>query len=100
MATYVTLIKFTERGAKNIKDTCNRAAEFKGGAKKLGIEVKAQHWCMGPFDGLIIFDAADDETASAAMLSLSSLDNVRTQTFRSFTTSEMGKILGRSSALS
>ena len=95
MATYVTLITFTEAGAKNFKNTCKRAADFKASAKKLGIEVKEQYWCMGVYDGLIIFDAADDETATAGMLSLSSKNNVATQTLRSFTAAEMGKVLGK-----
>src|SRR5262245_10709173 len=95
MATYVTLIKLTERAVKEIKDSCKRAAEFKGHAKKHGIEVKEQYWCTGPYDGVIIFEAPDDETASAAMLSLSSRGYVTTQTLRSFTATEMGKILGR-----
>jgi uncharacterized protein with GYD domain len=95
MATYVTLIKFTEKGAKACKDTCKRAADFKASAKKLGIEVREQYWCMGRYDGVTIFEAPDDETATAAMLALSSLDNVTTQTLRSFTAAEMGKILTR-----
>jgi uncharacterized protein with GYD domain len=95
MATYVTLIKLTEEGVKKAKDTCKRAADFKGRAKTLGIEVKEQYWCLGAYDGVMVFDAPDDETATAAMLSLGSLDNVTTQTLRSFTAAEMGKILGR-----
>jgi len=95
MAVYVTLIKFTERGVKDIKDTCKRATEFKAHAKKHGIEVKEQYWCMGAYDGLIVFEAPDDETATAAMLSLSSRENVTTQTLRSFSAAEMNKILGK-----
>jgi uncharacterized protein with GYD domain len=95
MATYVTLIKFTEKGTKNIKDTCKRAADFKASTKKLGIEVKEQLWCMGAYDGVVVFDAPDDETATAGMLSLSSQDNVSTQTLRSFSATEMSKILGK-----
>jgi len=95
MARYVTLITFTERGVKDIKDSGKRADEFKSHAKKHGIDVKEQLWCLGAYDGLIIFDAPDDETASAAMLSLSSRDNVKTQTLRAFTASEMGKIAGK-----
>ena len=93
MASYVTLINFTERGLKDIKDTCKRAAEFKAHGKKHGIEVKEQWWCLGAYDGLILFDAPDDETATAAMLSLSSRDTVRTQTLRSFSATEMNKVL-------
>jgi uncharacterized protein with GYD domain len=95
MATYVTLIKFTEQGAKKARDTCKRAAEFKTASKKAGVEIKEQLWCMGAYDGVIIFDAPDDEAATTAMLSLSSADNVTTQTMRSFTAAEMSKILGK-----
>jgi uncharacterized protein with GYD domain len=95
MATYVTLLSFTEKGVANIKDTCKRAAELKTHSKKHGIELKQQYWCVGAYDGLMIFDAPDDETATAAMLSLSSRGNVRTQTLRSFGADEMSKILGK-----
>jgi uncharacterized protein with GYD domain len=95
MATYLTLIKFTEHGEKNLKDTCKRAADFKAHAKKHGIEVKEQYWCMGAYDGFIVFDAPDDETATAAMLSLSSRESVTTQTLRSFNAADMSKIVGR-----
>jgi uncharacterized protein with GYD domain len=95
MATYVTLLKFTEGGVKDIRDTCKRATEFKAHAKKHGIEVKEQYWCMGAYDGVIIFEAPDDETATAAMLSLGSRDKVATQTLRSFTAGEMTAIVGK-----
>jgi uncharacterized protein with GYD domain len=95
MATYVALLKLTERGVKDIKESRKRAAEMKAHAKKHGIEIKEQLWCMGAYDGLVIFDAADDETATAAMLSLSMRGNVTTQTLRSFREGDMDKILGR-----
>jgi uncharacterized protein with GYD domain len=50
---------------------------------------------MGAYDGLILFDAPDDETATAAMLSLGSRDNVTTQTLRAFNATEVGKILAK-----
>ena len=46
MARYVTLITFTERGVKDIKDSGKRADEFKSHAKKHGIDVKEQLWCL------------------------------------------------------
>ena len=95
MATYVTLIKFTEQGVKKLKDTCKRATDFKASAKKLGIEVKEQYWCMGRYDGVMVFEAPDDETSTAGLLSLVSLGNVTTQTLRAFTAAEMGKIVGK-----
>ncbi len=97
MVTYVALLKFTDQGISKFKDTCRRAADFKASAKKLGIEVKEQYWCMGRYDGLMIFDAADDDTATAGMLSLNALNNVTTQTMRAFTAAEMNRILVKTS---
>jgi uncharacterized protein with GYD domain len=97
MATYVTLIKFTDKGVREFKDTCKRAADFKTSAKKLGVEVKDTYWCLGAYDGVLIFDAADDNVATMGMLSLSSLGYVTTQTLRSFSSADMSKILAKSS---
>jgi uncharacterized protein with GYD domain len=93
MATYVALLKLTERGVKNVKESCKRAADFKTRAKKLGMEVREQLWCLGAYDGVLIFEAPDDDTATAAMLSLAEGDNVSTQTLRCFGAQEMSRIL-------
>ena len=93
MATFITTIKLTEQGIKAISETTTRAEAFKAVAKKLGVKVTEIYWTMGAFDGAIIFDAADDETATAALLQLASMGNVQTSTTRAFTAAEMGKIL-------
>ncbi len=95
MATFVTTIKFTPQGIKNVQDTCKRAAAFKAAAKKMGARVTAQFWTLGPFDGLVVLEAPDEETATALLLQLGSLGNVQTQTARAFTATEMEKILER-----
>lgn len=94
MATYVCTINFTDQGLRNIHDTCKRAAAVKASAKKLGVKVTSQLWTLGSFDGVLIFDAADDETATAFLLHLGSMGNVKTQTGRAFTAAEMEKIMG------
>lgn len=93
MATFITTLHFTEHGVKDVRDTCNRAAAFKTVAEKLGIKVTGQYWTLGVFDGVIVFEAPDEATATAAMLHLSSQDNLRTQTARAFDAAEMQKIL-------
>lgn len=93
MATFITTIKFTDLGEKNIPETTRRAAAFKATAKKMGVKVVGQYWTLGTFDGLLIYEAPDDETATSLMLHLGSLDNVHTSTMRAFVASEMEKIL-------
>ncbi len=95
MPTYITLITFTEKGAQAVKATSQRAAAFKTAAKKLGVTVKQSYWTLGAYDGVAILEAPDDETATAALVSLGSLGNVRTQTLRAFTAAEMDSILAK-----
>jgi uncharacterized protein with GYD domain len=95
MATYVTTIEFTEQGIQNIKDSCKRANAFKSAAKKLGVKVQDTYWTLGTFDGVIVFDAPDEETATAAMLQLCALGNVRTKTARAFKAAEMEGVLAK-----
>jgi uncharacterized protein with GYD domain len=94
MATFITTIKFTEQGIQNIRDSPKRAAAFKSAAKKMGVKVTDIYWTLGDFDGALIFDAPDDETATAAMLQLSSQGNVHTTTARAFGSGEMEKVIG------
>ncbi len=94
MPTFITTMQFTEKGVKAVKDTCNRATAFQATAQKMGVKVIGLYWTLGAFDGVIVFEAPDEPTATAAMLHLSSLGNMRTQTARAFDTAEMQKILG------
>src|SRR5437016_11293561 len=94
MATFITTVHFTEQGIKAVRDTCDRATAFKTSAKKMGVKVSGIYWTLGTFDGVIICEAPDEETATAALLHLGTLGNLRTQTARAFDTAEMQKILG------
>lgn len=92
MATFITTIKFTQQGIKGINDTTKRATAFKAAAKKLGVKVLNTYWTLGDYDGLLILEAPDDETATTALLHLGAAGNVHTTTCRAFTAAEMDKI--------
>ncbi len=93
MATYVSTIKFTPQGAAAIADTAKRANAFKSTAKKMGVKVNGLYWTLGPFDGLVVLEASDEQAVTALMLQLATLGNVQTQTARAFEADEMQKIL-------
>ena len=93
MATYISLVNFTEKGVREISDTVKRADAFKKLAKKLGATVKELVWTQGKYDIVAIIDAPDDATASALSLSVAKLGNIRSQTLRAFSAAEMEKIL-------
>jgi uncharacterized protein with GYD domain len=95
MATFISTIKFTEQGVKNIQDTCKRAHAVEVEAEKMGIKVTGNYWTFGPFDGVLIIEAPDEETATALMLRVGSLGNVQTQTARAYKSDEMETILAK-----
>src|ERR1700719_4362945 len=94
MATFITTMHFTEQGIKAVRDTCDRAAGFKATAKKMGVKVSGLYWTLGAFDGVIVCEAPDEETATAALLPLGSLGSMRTMPSRAYDVAEMQKILG------
>ncbi|HEV8539972.1 MAG TPA: GYD domain-containing protein [Nitrospiraceae bacterium] len=95
MATFITLFGWTEQGIKGVKDTAKRAEKFKGMIKKAGGTVKSIYWTMGRYDGVLIFDAPDDETATAVLMTAGSMGNVRSETLRAFGEQEIQRILDK-----
>jgi uncharacterized protein with GYD domain len=95
MATFISLVNFTQQGVRDFKASPARAAKFKSMAQKAGVTVKEIYWTMGAYDVVLILEAPDDEAATATMLSLASLGNVRTHTLRAFNSSEMEEIVSK-----
>ena len=94
MATYVILANFTEQGIRNVKDTVKRADVFKEAAKKKDAKVRDIFWTLGAHDVVAIIEAPNDEAITGLGLTLGMQGNVRTQTLRAYSASEIGKILG------
>jgi uncharacterized protein with GYD domain len=97
MATYITLFGWTDQGIRGVKDTGKRAEKFKAMVKKAGGTVRNIYWTMGRYDGVIIFDAPDDETATALLMQAGSLGNVRSETLRAFGEDHIQRILDKAS---
>jgi uncharacterized protein with GYD domain len=95
MATFISLVNLTEKGAQDFKSSPERAAKFKAMAQKVGVTLKEVYWTIGIYDVVLILDAPDDETVATALISLASLGNVRTQTLRGFNASEMKEIISK-----
>ena len=95
MATYLSLLNWTDQGIRTVKDSPKRLESTRKALKKLGGEVKAFYMLQGQYDGVLIFDATNDEAASAMLLHLGNMGNVHTTTCRAYTAVEMDKILAK-----
>ena len=93
MATYVTLYNFTEKGAREIKDTVKRVEAAKAAAKQIGVTIKEVLWLQGQYDIVVITEGSDEIAMNALGLNTIKLGNVHGQTMRAFTAAEMAKIL-------
>lgn len=95
MPTYVTLIKWTEQGIKDVKSTVDRAEQARQAIEQLGGQMPTVFWTQGAYDLVSIVDFPDEETAMAFLLNLGQLGNLRTETLRAFSAEEMRRILGK-----
>jgi len=95
MARYVGLITWTDQGIRNFKDTAKRGEAFASLLEGLGGKVVELYWTLGAYDLVGIIEAPDDETATAAMLKLGALGNVRTTTLRAFDSDEVARIVAK-----
>jgi uncharacterized protein with GYD domain len=95
MGTFISLLKFTDQGIKNIRDTTKRAQAFSEAAGKMGVKVREIFWTLGEYDLVSIVEAPDDETAEALLLGVGSMGNVRSQTLRAFSAGEIEKVLAK-----
>ena len=95
MPTYISLVQFTDKGIQGAKQTTQRLAEWSAKVQSMGVSVKQMYWTLGQYDQVCVFEAPDDETAASVLLAADILGNIRTQTLRAFSTSEMEKILAK-----
>ena len=93
MATFISLINFTDQGIRNVKESPERYVAFKGIAEKLGVTVKSAYYTVGHYDVVVTLEGSD-EAVTGALLKLGSLGNARTETLRAFSYDEMKNIVG------
>jgi len=93
MPTYIGLVKLTEQGMRNVKETTKRAKSFREMAELAGLKVREMLWTMGRYDLVLVIDAPNDETMSRVALRLGMLGNAKTETLKAFSAQEMDEIL-------
>ncbi len=93
MPTYITLFRYTQKGAQEIKGGPGRVDALKQAAKAAGGEIKAFYLTLGQYDGVVITEAPSDEVMASRLLQTGSMGYVQTETLRAFTESEYRKIV-------
>lgn len=95
MATYVSLLKWTEQGIKSVKETVNRVRQAEQAIEKAGGRLVHVYYTQGEYDMVAVYEWPDDEAANAAFLALASTGNVTSRTSRAYSPDEMERIISK-----
>ena len=93
MKRYISLFRFTEQGAKAIKQSTARAQAFAAAAAKAGVKVEGQYWTVGAYDGVLILSAEQESDALRLLAALAAAGNVTTETMQALTAPEFEAIV-------
>ena len=93
MSTHITLVNFTDQGIRNVKESTDRFEAFKALAEQMGLTVVDLYYTVGRYDMVVVMEG-NDEAATAALLKVCSLGNIRTETMRYYSVDDMRKIVG------
>lgn len=94
MPTYVTYLRYTQKGMENIKGGTTRLDKAKEAIKAAGGQFKSFYLTMGRYDAICFFETPDDATCAKILLSIGSQGFVQSETARAFTEEEYKKLIG------
>jgi len=93
MPTYITLMKFTEQGVKDLKGAPRRMDSAIKAWELMGGKVVAEYFVMGEYDYIAITESPSDETAVSANLAVCTHEHVKTTTLRAFSMGEFAQVV-------
>jgi uncharacterized protein with GYD domain len=93
MPTYITLLRWTQKGAEKVKESPNRLDAARKAFQAAGVQLKEFYMVMGQYDMVAVVEAPDDATGAKATLALASQGNVTTETLKAFKEDEYRKIV-------
>lgn len=95
MPTYISLLRFTDQGARQLKNSTARAIAFDKAAAKAGVRIEAQYWMLGAYDGLLVLSASEEGKALQCLASLTAAGNVRLSTMQAYAAKEFSAMIGK-----
>jgi len=93
MATYISLLNWTDQGIRNAKDTLNRSAAARKAFEAAGGRILNVYYTLGQHDVIVTYEVPDDATSFRILLQIGMQGNVRTTTMRAMDENEMAGIL-------
>jgi len=93
MPHYITLFRFTQKGAEDIKGGPARLDAAKKGIEAAGGKIKGFYLTMGRYDAVAVVELPSDEAMAKIALANASRGSIRGETLRAFTEEEYRKLI-------
>lgn len=93
MPTYITLVRWTDKGVQEVKESPARLDAYKKALNQAGGELKGFYLVSGRYDLVVITEAPNDEAVAKVALAMAAKGSVRTETMGAFTEDEYRKIV-------
>ena len=93
MSTYISLVKWTDKGITNVKESVVRLDEARVTFEKNGAKLKDFYLAQGQYDMIVFSEAPDPETIAKVWLKASTAGAIRAETFLVFTEEEYRRII-------
>ncbi len=93
MPYYITLMKLTEQGIKDMKNAPARIDSAEKALEAVGGKLLAFYLTMGEYDYVSIAEGPSDEVAMTYLISLGMAGNVRTTTLKAFNREQLAEIV-------
>ncbi len=94
MPTYIALLRWTQKGIENVKESPSRLDQAKEALRAVGGEFKDFYLTMGSYDMVCVCEAPDDAAIAKFVLGISTKGGVRTESLRAFSEEEYRDIIG------
>jgi uncharacterized protein with GYD domain len=95
MSSYIMLVKWTEQGISNIKESPQRVDAFKKAVETAGGKVTGFYLTMGRYDIVVIVEFPSDEVAATVILRTASHGEVRSETLKAFPEDQYREIMAK-----
>lgn len=93
MPTYISLLKYTQKGIAEVKDSSKRRRAAEKAVAALGGKVLHTYLTLGRYDLVSVIEAPDDETAARIALATGQQGYVSTETMRAFPEAEYDRLI-------
>ena len=84
MPTYISLMTYTDKGIRGIKDSPRRLDQAKSMLEEMGGTFRHFYMTLGIYDLVLVYEAPDDAISARFQLLLGAQGNVRTATVKAF----------------